>query len=75
MANGDVPSPTMPYVADMSAPVFAPEARDGLEQYVETEVDKCTYMKMTCFRDDIFGQLRKFKGDCKKEITKTLDLE
>lgn len=75
MPDGELQSPTSPQIHDINVPLFEPHTRDGLEQYVESEVDKCTYMKMTFFRDDVFNQLKRFKEDCKKEITKTLDLE
>lgn len=40
-----------PGIQTIALPVFEP--RDGLEQYVEKEVDKCTNVRMTHFRDDV----------------------
>ena len=73
--EGKVKTPMTPYINDISVPVYEPPTRDGLEQYVENEVDKCTYIKMAFFRDGVFNQLKKFRQDCSNEISKTLDLE
>ena len=64
-----------PKINDISVPVYMPQARDGLEQYVENEVDQCTNIKMAFFKDGVFNQLKKFREDCRNEINKTLDKE
>ena len=68
MENFEQPSAIEAY-----QPTHHPE--DGLEQYVESEVDKCTNLRMAQFRNDVFKQLKKFKKDCKDEITKTIQNE